>query len=63
MINPEEKTNILSARLLELNSEYTKAQAERVAKEAAYNAVKSGTLEAGAGFDARRRAQETDRKL
>ena len=45
MINPEEKTNILSARLLELNTEYTKAQAKRVAKEAAYNAVKGGSLE------------------
>lgn len=46
VINPEEKTNILSARLLELNTEYTKAQAKRVEAEAAYNAVKSGTLEA-----------------
>src|SRR5580698_7749949 len=45
VISPEEKTNILSARLLELNTEYTKAQAKRVAKEAAYNAVKSGSLE------------------
>ena len=46
VINPEEKTSILSARLLQLNSEYTNAQAERVKKEAAYNSVKSGTLEA-----------------
>ena len=46
MINPEEKTNILSARLLQLNTEYTKAQADRVSKEAAYNSVKSGTLDA-----------------
>ncbi len=45
VINPEEKTNILSARLLELNSEYTKAQARRVGMEAAYNAVKNGSLE------------------
>jgi polysaccharide biosynthesis transport protein len=45
-INPEEKTSILSARLLELNSEYTKTQADRVKKEAAYNSVQSGTLEA-----------------
>src|SRR5580693_4135941 len=44
VINPEEKTNILSARLLELNTAYTKAQANRVAKEAAYNAVNSGSL-------------------
>jgi capsular exopolysaccharide synthesis family protein len=46
VINPEEKTNILSARLLQLNTEYTTAQAERVSKEAAFNAMKSGSLEA-----------------
>ncbi|MBI3666798.1 MAG: hypothetical protein HY236_11355, partial [Acidobacteria bacterium] len=46
VINPEEKTSILSARLLQLNTEYTKAQADRVSKEAAYNSVWSGTLEA-----------------
>ncbi len=46
VINPEEKTSILSARLLELNSEYTKTQADRVKKEAAFNSVQSGTLEA-----------------
>jgi capsular exopolysaccharide synthesis family protein len=46
VINPEEKTNILSARLLQLNTEYTTAQAERVNKEAAWNAMKSGSLEA-----------------
>jgi len=46
VINPEEKTNILSARLLQLNTEYTTAQGERVSKEAAWNAIKSGSLEA-----------------
>jgi capsular exopolysaccharide synthesis family protein len=46
VINPEEKTNILSARLLQLNTEYTTAQAERVSKESAWNAIKSGSLEA-----------------
>ena len=45
VINPEDKTNILSARLLELNTAYTKAQAKRVEAEAAWDAVKSGTLE------------------
>src|SRR3984957_11668836 len=44
VINPEEKTSILSARLLQLNEEYTKAQADRVKKEAAFNSVKDGTL-------------------
>jgi polysaccharide biosynthesis transport protein len=46
VINPEEKTNITSARLLQLNTEYTNAQAERVKKEAAYASVKDGTLAA-----------------
>jgi polysaccharide biosynthesis transport protein len=46
LINPEEKTSILTARLLELNSEYTKAQADRVRKEAANNSVQNGSLAA-----------------
>jgi polysaccharide biosynthesis transport protein len=46
IINPEEKTNILSARLLQLNTEYTTAQGDRVRKEVAYQSAKSGTLEA-----------------
>ena len=46
VINPEEKTSILSSRLLQFNTEYTNAQADRVRKEAAYNSVKSGSLEA-----------------
>jgi capsular exopolysaccharide synthesis family protein len=46
VINPDEKTSILSARLLQLNTEYTTAEADRVRKEAAYNSMKSGSLEA-----------------
>ena len=46
VVNPEEKTNILSARLLQLNTEYTEAQADRVRKEAAWDAMKSGAVEA-----------------
>jgi len=46
VINPEEKTSILSARLLQLNTEYTNTQADRVKKEAAYKSVSSGSLEA-----------------
>jgi capsular exopolysaccharide synthesis family protein len=45
VINPEEKTNILSARLLQLNTDYTNAESERVKKEAAQKSVSSGTLE------------------
>jgi capsular exopolysaccharide synthesis family protein len=46
VINPEDKTTILSARLLQLNTEYTNAQADRVTKEAAYNSMNAGSLEA-----------------
>src|SRR5579864_3627273 len=46
VINPEEKTNILSARLLQLNTEYTNAQADRVRKEAAYGSVRGGSFAA-----------------
>ncbi len=45
VINPTEKTNILSARLLQLNADYTAAQTERLKKEAAYQSVSSGTME------------------
>jgi capsular exopolysaccharide synthesis family protein len=46
VINPEEKTSILSARILQLNTEYTNAQTDRVRKEAAWKSVQSGSLEA-----------------
>ena len=46
VINPDEKTSILSSRLLQLNTEFTNAQADRVRKEAAFNSVKSGSFEA-----------------
>jgi len=46
VINPEEKTSILSARLLQLNTEYTNAEADRVRKEAAFNAVRGGSFAA-----------------
>jgi len=46
VINPEEKTSLLSARLLQLNSEYTQSQADRVRKQAAHEASSTGALEA-----------------
>lgn len=46
VVNPEEKTNILATRLLQLNSDYTSAQADRLKQEAAYDSVKDGSLEA-----------------
>jgi succinoglycan biosynthesis transport protein ExoP len=46
VINPEEKTSIISARLLQLNTEYTNAQGERVRKEALYGLAKEGSPDA-----------------
>jgi polysaccharide biosynthesis transport protein len=46
VINPEEKTSILSSRLLQLNTEYTNAQTDRVRKESAWKSVREGSLEA-----------------
>lgn len=46
VINPEEKTNILSSRLVQLNVEYTNAQADSLKKQAAYDSVRGGSLEA-----------------
>jgi succinoglycan biosynthesis transport protein ExoP len=49
IISPEEKTGILSSRLLQLNTEYTAAQADRVRKEAARQSVLDGSLETSEG--------------
>jgi capsular exopolysaccharide synthesis family protein len=46
VINPEEKTNILASRLLQLNTDYTSAQGERLKKQAAYESVRDGRVEA-----------------
>jgi len=46
MIRPEETNGIVSARLLQLNTEYTTAESDRVKKESAYQALKTGSLAA-----------------
>jgi capsular exopolysaccharide synthesis family protein len=46
VINPEEKTSILSARLLQLNAEYTRVQGERAHAESAFNTMQGGSMEA-----------------
>ena len=46
VINPEEKTTLITARIQQLNQEYTQAQADRVKKEAAFNAVQNGSVAA-----------------
>ncbi len=51
VINPEEKTDIFSARLLQLNTDLTAAEADRASREAAWNAVQNGSLEAAEASD------------
>ena len=46
VINPDQKTSIQSASLLQLNTAYNEAKDERVKKEAAHNAIKAGSSEA-----------------
>ena len=46
VIDPDQKTSILTARLVQLNTELTNAQADLFSKEAAFNAVKNGSLDA-----------------
>ncbi|MCC6292974.1 MAG: polysaccharide biosynthesis tyrosine autokinase [Bryobacterales bacterium] len=61
VINPEEKTSILSSRLLQLNTEFTNAQADRVRRDAVFESVKGGSIEAlqtsAQGEDLRRLAE------
>jgi succinoglycan biosynthesis transport protein ExoP len=45
VVNPSERTNILTSQLLQLNTEYTTVQAERIRKEAAWNAMRQGSVE------------------
>ena len=46
VINPEERTNILGSRLMQLNAEFTAAQGERLRQQAAWESVQGGSLEA-----------------
>ncbi len=46
VVNPEAKTDILSARLLQLNTDFTSAQSSRIGKEAARDSVGTGTPQA-----------------
>lgn len=46
VIDPDQKTSILTARLVQLNTDLTSAQEDRVRKEVAFNSVKDGSLEA-----------------
>jgi uncharacterized protein involved in exopolysaccharide biosynthesis len=45
MIDPEQKSGMISARLLQLNTDYGAAEGDRVAKESVWRSIQSGTLE------------------
>lgn len=46
VIDPDQKTSLFTTRLMQLTTELTNTQTDRFRKEAAFNAVKGGSLEA-----------------
>lgn len=46
LINADEKTSILSARLLQLNTEYSEAENDRIRKESAFRSLQNGSTAA-----------------
>ncbi|MCW5966046.1 MAG: polysaccharide biosynthesis tyrosine autokinase [Bryobacterales bacterium] len=62
MIDPEERTSIISSRLLQLNAEFTQAQTERVKREAAFRALSQGSMEAAIMSLHGQRLQELQRR-
>lgn len=44
VVDPEQQTSMLAARVLQLNTDYTDAQNDRIRKESAYKGVASGNL-------------------
>ena len=46
VINPEQKTSIVSESLRQLNADYNQARTDRIRREAANNAIHSGSLDA-----------------
>ncbi len=46
VIDPERQTNVLAARVLQLNQEYTDAENERIRKQTAYRSVEAGNAAA-----------------
>ncbi len=46
VIDPEQQTSILSARVLQLNTEYTEAENDRIRKQTAYKGVETGNMAA-----------------
>jgi capsular exopolysaccharide synthesis family protein len=51
VVDADEKTNILSARLLQLNTDYTDAQADRIKKEAEFAGLRENSVSAAEASD------------
>jgi succinoglycan biosynthesis transport protein ExoP len=51
VVDADEKTNILSARLLQLNTDYTDAQADRIKKQAEFAGLQEGSVSAAEASD------------
>ena len=62
MIDPEERTSIISSRLLQLNAEFTQAQADRVKREAAFRALSHGSMEAATMSTHGKRLEELQKR-
>jgi capsular exopolysaccharide synthesis family protein len=63
VVNPEEKTNIISSRLLQLNTEYTNAQSDRIKKQAIEEALLKGSFAAEHISDHGEDLQKLEEKL
>lgn len=63
VVNPEDKTNIISARLLQINQEYTTAQADRVRKEAAWKSIGEGSQAAAQVSSQAEAMRQMDQRL
>ena len=61
VINPDEKTSILSSRLLQLNTEFTAAQGDRVRRQAAFESVAGGSARCRPGVQPGRAAPQARR--
>ncbi len=46
IVGPEDKSSVISSRLLQLNTEYTNAQSDRVKKQAANDTIRRGSVAA-----------------
>jgi capsular exopolysaccharide synthesis family protein len=63
VVDSQEKTNIVSARLLQLNTEYTTAQADRIKKQADYIGLRDGSLSAAQQSDQSESLKQIQRSL